>query len=136
MQLLGLAWAKAAPEQLRPLAQALRAEQQAGGGWSQLSRLEPDAYATGQALFALHEAGELAVTEAAYLRGAHFLRRTQLADGSWWVRTRAFPFQPYRESGFPHGKDQWISASGTAWATMALMVGMPVEKTFPSSGDR
>ena len=37
-----------------------------------------------------------------------------------WVRSRAFPTQPYKESGFPHGKDQWISAAGTSWAAMAL----------------
>jgi hypothetical protein len=28
--------------------------------------------------------------------------------------------QPYFESGFPYGHDQWISAAGTSWATMAL----------------
>jgi hypothetical protein len=28
--------------------------------------------------------------------------------------------QPYFESGFPHGHDQWISQSATAWAVMAL----------------
>ena len=30
--------------------------------------------------------------------------------------------QPYFDSGFPYGQDQWISAAGTAWATMALSV--------------
>jgi len=35
-------------------------------------------------------------------------------------------FQPYFESGFPHGKDQWISVAGTNWATMALTLTMPV----------
>jgi hypothetical protein len=28
--------------------------------------------------------------------------------------------QPYFESGFPHGHDQWISHAGTAWAALAL----------------
>jgi N-acyl-D-amino-acid deacylase len=36
------------------------------------------------------------------------------------VQARAIPVQPYKESGFPHGKDQWISAAGTSWAVMAL----------------
>jgi hypothetical protein len=36
------------------------------------------------------------------------------------VKSRSFPFQPYFESGFPYGPDQWISAAGTSWATMAL----------------
>jgi hypothetical protein len=28
--------------------------------------------------------------------------------------------QPYFESGFPYGHDQWISVAGTSWAAMAL----------------
>ena len=35
-------------------------------------------------------------------------------------RKRAVPFQPYFETGFPYGKDQFISAAATGWATMAL----------------
>lgn len=34
-------------------------------------------------------------------------------------------FQPYFESGCPHGPDQWISAAGTAWAIMALAAAAP-----------
>ena len=49
-----------------------------------------------------------------------FLLNTQFADGSWFVKTRAIPLQPPLEIGFPHGRDQWISAAGTNWATMAL----------------
>jgi hypothetical protein len=30
-------------------------------------------------------------------------------------------FQPYFDAGFPHGFDQWISAAGTSWATVALL---------------
>jgi hypothetical protein len=30
------------------------------------------------------------------------------------------PVQPYFESGFPHGKSQFISSAATCWATMAL----------------
>ena len=47
--------------------------------------------------------------------GVAFLMQTQLADGSWYVKSRTKPFQPYYESGFPHGKDQFISAA-TGWA--------------------
>jgi hypothetical protein len=28
--------------------------------------------------------------------------------------------QPYFQSGFPYDHDQWISATATAWASMAL----------------
>jgi len=73
-----------------------------------------------QALVALRMSGQMAASDPAYQRGIGFLLRTQLSDGSWLVRTRAFPFQPYKESGYPHGKDQWISAAGSSWAAMAL----------------
>jgi len=56
-----------------------------------------------------------------YRRGVAFLMRTREADGSWHVRSRAFGFQPYFESGFPHGHDPWISIAATAWAVIALM---------------
>jgi hypothetical protein len=51
-----------------------------------------------------------------------FLLATQLDDGSWHVRSRAVPIQPYFDSQFPHGEDQFISAAATNWATMALIV--------------
>jgi squalene cyclase len=101
-------------------ARALLAEQRPDGGWGQTPTLETDAYATGQALVALQWSGRLAASDPALQRGIAFLLRTQLSDGSWLVRSRTFPFQPYKESGFPHGKDQWISASGSSWAAMAL----------------
>lgn len=119
-QLLGLAWAGEAKERLQPWAEALLKEQRADGGWGQLAGLDSDAWAAGSALHALHLAG-IAPTHAAYRRGVDFLLRTQFSDGSWWVRSRAWPFQPHFDSAFPHGRDQWISAAGTAWATAALL---------------
>jgi ankyrin repeat protein len=109
----------------------LLAQQQADGGWSQLATLGSDAYATGQSLVALREASKALAydpaakevrtrIESAYQRGVQFLLNTQLADGSWYVRSRALPIQPFFESGFPHGRDQFISAAATGWATMAL----------------
>jgi len=46
---------------------------------------------------------------------------SQLADGSWYVASRAVPSQPYFDSNFPHGPDQFISAAATNWASMALL---------------
>lgn len=129
MQLLGLTWAAAGPEHLAKAARALLAEQRPDGGWTQLSTLETDAYATGQALVALSESRQLSVSDPAYQRGVAYLLRSQLPDGSWLVRTRTFPFQPYKESGFPHGKDQWISTAGSSWAAMALSLTAPVSQT-------
>jgi hypothetical protein len=55
-----------------------------------------------------------------YQRGVQFLLNTQLADGSWYVRSRAIPLQPHFESGFSHGRDQFISAAASNWATTTL----------------
>jgi ankyrin repeat protein len=122
MQLLGLAWAGVSPNHaaLRRAGDRLMAEQRPDGGWRQLSTLESDAYATGQALVALHAGGMLARKDVAYQRAVDFLMRTQGQDGSWYVKTRSIPFQPYFESGFPHGPDQWISMAATNWAVTAL----------------
>lgn len=120
-RLLGLGWAGASPSELRPLVQALIRSQRSDGGWAPLPTLGSDAYATGATLFVLHEVGGLATTAEAYRRGVDYLLRTQFADGSWRVATRTWPLQPHFDSGFPHGRDQWISAGATAWAAIALL---------------
>ncbi len=122
--LLGLAWAKAKREALEKSTRGLIAQQRADGGWSQLSSMESDAYATGEALYALHEAGAVAVNDPTYQRGIAYLVNTQARDGSWHVKTRSLPIQPYFESGFPYDHDQWISAAGTSWAAMALTLAL------------
>jgi ankyrin repeat protein/mono/diheme cytochrome c family protein len=122
-QLLGLSWAGGDKATITRLAKAFEKEQRPDGGWSPLAtgKMRSDAYATGEALVALREAGVLAATAPAYARGVRFLLDTQLADGSWYVATRATPVQAYFESDFPYGRDQWISAAATNWATMALI---------------
>ena len=122
-KLFGLHWSGAAPDAIVASARPLLAEQRADGGWAQLQTLESDAYATGQALVALAQSGAVAVTDPPYVRGMQFLLKTQFADGSWYVRSRALPIQPYFESGFPFGRDQFISAAATNWATTALALG-------------
>lgn len=120
-QLLGLSWAGASSKDLQNMATALIAEQRADGGWAQLPTLSSDAYATGQAMYALRESGTISAKSPAYKKAVQYLLRTQLADGSWYVRSRSVPFQPYMETGFPHGKDQWISAAASNWAAMGLL---------------
>jgi hypothetical protein len=122
MQLLGLVWGGRSPTHasVQLASRALLRQQQADGGWSQLPTLASDAYATGQALVALHHAGALRPIDPAYRRGIDFLLGTQLADGSWYVKSRSLGFQPYFESGFPHGHNQWVSMAATNWAAMAL----------------
>lgn len=129
-QLLGLAWAKLPSRDLARFVGLVQGAQHADGGWSQLDTLESDAYATGQALYALHVAG-VSTDHPALQRGLSFLLRTQLADGSWLVRTRSNPLQVLKESGFPHGRHQWISAAGTSWAAMALSALSPEKMPAP-----
>ena len=119
MRVLGLAWAGGQQQILNTAAKQLLATQRADGGWAQLDTLASDAYATGQALYALHKAGH--APEQAIKRAVKFLLETQLADGSWHVRSRSYPVQAnYFDTGFPHGRDQWISAAGTSWAVIGL----------------
>jgi ankyrin repeat protein len=122
LQLLGLGWGgvNVSHRTIRTAAEALIAEQRTDGGWAQLPTLASDAYATGQALVALQEAGGLPTGDPVYRRGVQFLLNTQLEDGSWYVKTRSLAFQPYFESGFPHGPDQWVSMAATNWASIAL----------------
>jgi Squalene-hopene cyclase C-terminal domain len=122
-RLLALKEAGAKEDAIREAAQALLKAQRPDGSWAQLDDKPGDAYATGSALVALHEAGGLSPTDPAYRRGLWFLLRTQRADGSWEVKSRSKPFQPYYESGFPYGKDQFISATASGWATAALATG-------------
>jgi hypothetical protein len=124
MKLLGLAWSGAERKVIERAAAAVVANQRQDGGWGQMPGLESDAYATGQSMFALQEAG-LANAGDPIARGSAYLLRTQLADGTWHVRTRSNPVQELKESGFPHGRDQWISAAGTSWAALALANSQP-----------
>jgi hypothetical protein len=117
---LGLIWGGGTNAVISKAARELLALQRSDGGWGQLSSLESDAYATGQALVALRESRAVALTNPAYRQGIQFLLNSQLEDGSWYVRTRAPAIQPYFDSDFPHGPDQFISAAATNWAAMAL----------------
>jgi ankyrin repeat protein/mono/diheme cytochrome c family protein len=119
-QILGLVWS-GKPDRARQAGGDLLGLQRSDGGWAQRATLASDAYATGQALVALRESGVLKISDSAYKRAAQFLIGTQLEDGSWYVRSRSIAFQPYFESGFPHGRDQFISAAATNWAAMALV---------------
>jgi ankyrin repeat protein len=123
-RLLGLAWYDrdiAAKEQA---IRELLASQGEDGGWADISSMESNAYATGRALFALRTA-RLSASDPAYAKGVRYLLDSQQDDGSWHVKTRALAFQPYFETGFPHGFDQTISAAASSWTTMALTMASP-----------
>ena len=99
--------------------------QRKDGGWAQKSDMKSDAYATATALVALLREGGLPSDHAAIRRGTRYLLDTQEKDGSWHVVTRAKGFQKHFESGFPHGKDQFISIAASSWATLALVLTLP-----------
>jgi ankyrin repeat protein len=132
-RLLGLKWAGADASEIKKAVAALRAAQRPDGGWAQFSTMpaadgsdgayfRSDAYATGQALYALHMGGDVPTWAEPYRRGVEYLLRTQDDDGSWLVTKRAVPVNTYMDGGFPHGESQYISYGATCWASMALML--------------
>jgi ankyrin repeat protein len=133
-RLFGLSWTDSDNTLIRNAADLLKNEQNADGGWAQLRGLNSDAYATGQVLAALHEAGGLRTGDPVYQRGIEFLLKRQEPDGSWLVHTRAAPRNEYFESGSPHGKFQEISYAGTCWAAMALAYASPQTSSSGSKG--
>jgi hypothetical protein len=127
-QLLGLAWSKAGRDSLEKAARAIEAAQRKDGGWSQLAAMPSDAYATGMSLYALYVGGA-PVSGPVYQNGLRYLLDTQAPDGTWHVATRSLPTQPYFESGYPYGHDQWISAAGAAYATMAIAAAVEPQRS-------
>ncbi|MBV9504010.1 MAG: ankyrin repeat domain-containing protein [Acidobacteriia bacterium] len=126
MQLLGLAYAGATVSERAPFVKALAGSQNADGSWSVYPGSPGEAYATGEALYALHIGGELPISDPVYANGAEWLLRNQLSDGSWFMPTRAVPVQPHTfESGFPHGWHQFASDAASSWAAMALLLTLP-----------
>jgi len=113
---------------VKAAAKELLAAQREDGGWAQLPDGTSDAYATGSVLAALVQAGGVAASDDAYRKGVAWLLRNQKDDGSWHVTTRSKPFQQYFETGFPHGKDQFISSHASSWAVVALALACEKEK--------
>lgn len=124
MRLMGLVWTDAPRARVAAAVREIRDRQEDTGGWSQFARTDPDAYATGLSLYALHVAGVQAA-DPAYRKGIAFLLGSQYQDGPWLVKTHSFPVQRYFESGFPFGRHQWISAAGTSWASLAIAQTLP-----------
>ncbi len=120
MKLLGLKWGGASSVEVARTAAALAATQRKDGSFAGNKHLPGGPYATGLSLFALREGAGWPAANATITRAAAWLRATQRPDASWYQPSRSPKFQPYFESGFPYGHDQWISASATAWAIIGL----------------
>jgi N-acyl-D-amino-acid deacylase len=127
-RLMGLVWAEASGADVSSARRDLLALQKRSGGWPQIPGYPSDAYSTGEALFALHEAGT-PVSESGWRNGLKFLISTQARDGSWRVRTRmispAEVSPKYFATGFPYQKDEFLSYAGSCWAVMALLAALP-----------
>ncbi len=134
-RLMGLVWADASPEETRAAGRDLIERQRSDGGWPQLPGYDSDAYSTGEALYALREAG-VPVSDPAWKKGLKFLVATQARDGTWRVRTRmispAEVSPEYFTTGFPYGKDEFLSYAGSCWAAMALISGLPESPRGPT----
>jgi hypothetical protein len=128
-QLMGLEWCGGSEALKTKVAGRLIALQNRDGGWSQLATLSSDAYATGQALYALFQSGTMNPGDPVYRKGVNFLLKTQDKTGAWIVATRSYPIQPFVDSEFPpFNHDQFISAAATSWSIMAVMFALPDAK--------
>ncbi|RPH40781.1 MAG: hypothetical protein EHM91_10735 [Planctomycetota bacterium] len=127
-RLRALDYSGAEAKDVQAAAKELLGAQREDGGWAQLPDQPSDAYATGSVLAALVQSGGIAVTDAAWRKGVAWLLRNQKDDGSWHVTSRSKPFQQYFETGFPHGKDQFISSHASSWAVVSLALACEKEK--------
>lgn len=128
-QLMGMQWCGSNPAAKTAVAQKLLAMQNKDGGWSQLPTMASDAYATGQVLYALSEAGLNDMAGAAYQNGITYLLKTQDKAGAWTVVTRSNPIQPFVNTEFPpYDDNQFISAAASNWAVLALANALPDKK--------
>jgi len=103
------------PEEWKPLADRIRERQNADGGWSQAQEMASDAWATGQALYALAHA-ESDASGPAVGRGHAFLVKTQRDDGSWPMTSR-----PTKAGGEGSKSLIPITGAGSAWAVLGLV---------------
>jgi squalene cyclase len=112
------------------LVKTIRGLQNADGGWGQTKEATSDAYATGQALYALAEAGAKPDDETVRKAQA-FLAKTQRADGGWAMVSRAI-----MRDGKPPKNLEPITHAGSAWAVMGLVRSAPSEAHSRNSVDK
>jgi len=112
---------KASPEVIQAGVRELLERRNADGGWGQLDQLPSDAYATGQSLYVLRQAG-MDGQQPEIHSAIQFLVTTQREDGSWLMTSRAHPgAEPYKNP-VP------ITYFGSAWGTLGLLSVLPEVK--------
>lgn len=108
-------------EALRPEIDRFLGRQNKDGGWGQFRDIPSDAYATGQALYVLSQAG-VPSERAEVRRGVAVLVADQRPDGSWPMKSRAHPGAKPNTNPVP------ITYFGSAWATLGLMRSLPTPR--------
>ncbi len=102
-------------EESAALVKRIRARQNPDGGWAQTPEMASDAWATGQALYALAHAG-FKSADPAVARAQAFLVATQRDDGSWPMTSRPTkPGDTGATSLIP------IVGAGSSWAVLGLV---------------
>ncbi|HET6424891.1 MAG TPA: prenyltransferase/squalene oxidase repeat-containing protein [Planctomycetaceae bacterium] len=101
-------------EERRLLISKVTERQNADGGWSQTAAHPSDAWATGQTLMALRDAG-VPKTDPALQRGRTFLVTNQQENGSWLMASR-----PTKPGGDGAKNLIPIIGAGSAWAVIGL----------------
>ncbi|MBI3837511.1 MAG: hypothetical protein HY288_06220 [Planctomycetia bacterium] len=101
-------------EEWESLASRIQAQQNVDGGWSQADDMPSDAWATGQALYAISHAG-IKPDNPAISRAHAFLIKTQREDGSWPMTSR-----PVKPGGEGSKSLIPIICAGSAWAVIGL----------------
>jgi hypothetical protein len=114
MQLTLSSRLKSSVEQKQPLIEKLIARQNSDSGWSQTKEMASDAWASGQALYALSLAG-LDSKHDSIARGKKFLVQSQREDGSWPMISR-----PSKPGGAGATNLVPITGAGSAWAVIGL----------------
>lgn len=115
MRLLVWAKLKRPAEEIQPVIQSITGRQNPDGGWSQAKQMPSDAWATGQALYALANA-DLKRDDPIITRGQAFLLKTQLPDGSWPMTSR-----PIKPDGKGSMSLMPITGGGSAWGVLGLV---------------
>jgi hypothetical protein len=120
MRVVVLLRAGRSAEEIAPLVERIKSRQKEDGGWSQTADMASDAWATGQALYALSIAG-LKSDDPAIARGREFLVRTQKEDGSWEMTSRPIKYlDPNKPDGKGAGNSIPIVGAGSAWGVIGL----------------
>ena len=117
-------------DEMAPLVKRIKERQNDDGGWSQAKGMESDAWATGQALYALAHAG-IKANERVIARGQTLLVNTQREDGSWPMTSR-----PTKPGGEGCKSLVPITCAGSAWAVLGLARSAPPFEPGAGPGHR